>query len=668
MPFWWQRRRKHWFGRRNYFKRRRRYPYRRRRRRLPRRRYRRTRYRRRTRRKKVRRKKKKIPIQQWQPDSIRNCKIKGYNALLYGAEGTQYLCYTNQRFVLTPPQYGGGGGFAVQTFSLEYLYEESKFRNNIWTASNIFSDLCRYLRAKIYFYRHPKIDFIVNFQRQGPFELNKYTYAAAHPYMLLQGKHKKIILSKTTNPKGKLWKKVTILPPKQMISKWFFQKQFSTQSLFQIQGAAASFTYPRLGCCNENRIITVYYLNPQFYQHSTWAQTKNKAYVPYDSYKTQLTFWYPEGKALKSFTPNYIPGSSTQDYYKSVSYEEGFFCRQVLTATKVTESPSSTTALAYLPVNAARYNPEEDNGVGNSVYLVPVNVGYYDKPSEDNLIFKNAPLWLIFHGYYSFIEKVKTSSFMPLHMFVIRSPYLKPRPSAITRDFFPIIDLNFTIGNNPFKAYISKTQKTLWYPTCEHQSETINSFVESGPYIPKLNNDRDSTWELPYHYIFYFKWGGPNPPQQDISDPKTKNTYIVPDTMPGTVQISNPLKLSTETLIHNWDIRRGQIKEKALKRICENTETDTDFLPDQELTPSKRPRLTGALLHPEEKNKEIQTCLQELFKEDTYQEIQEDQTNILQLIQQQQQQQQQLKHNLIMLLQEMKYKQQMLQLTTGLLD
>nr|UHK04888.1 MAG: ORF1 [Torque teno midi virus] len=667
MPFWWRRRRKVWWGAGRRYRKYRKYRPRRKPR-YRRRRYKRAPRRRRKRRKKVRRKRKAIPVIQWQPDSIKNCKIKGYNALLLGAEGTQYLCYTNERFSFTPPQYAGGGGFAVQTFSLQYLYEEHKFKNNIWTASNIYSDLCRYLKVKFYFYRHNKTDFIINYGRQPPFELNKYTYTLAHPYMLLQSKHKKIIPSKVTNPNGKLWKKIIIRPPKQMISKWFFQKQFAPQSLLQLQAAAASFTYPRLGCCNENRIITVYYLDPQFFQHSTWAKTIQSPYKPYDSISSQVTFWYPSKGRTEKFTPSYLTETGIEAYYKSINYDTGFFSSKVLTATKVTQNPTSETGYALPPINAARYNPEEDNGEGNSVYLVSVVNGYYDRPTEDNLIYKGAPLWLIFHGFYSFISKIKGPSFMPLHMFVIRSPFLKPRPSAITKDFFPIIDLNFTIGNNPYKAYITANQKKLWYPTCEHQVETINNFVECGPYIPKYGNDRDSTWELPYHYIFYFKWGGPTTPQQEITDPNTKNIYTVPDTLQGTVQISNPLKQSTESLLHNWDLRRGLITETAFKRMCENIETDTDFLPDSQETPAKRPRLAGELLHPEEKNKEIKTCLQDLFKEDTFQETPQTQEGIIHLIQQQREQQNQLKHNLLMLLQEMKYKQQMLQLTTGLLN
>lgn len=486
--------------------------------------------------------------------------------------------------------------------------------------------------------------------------------------MLMQARHKKILLSKLVNPKGKLYKKLIIRPPKQMISKWFFQKQFSTQNLLQLSAAAASFAYPRLSCCNENQTLTVYYLNPQFFQHSTWAQVlSSRYYTPYDHISEDIIFTYPDGRTTKTYKPisHFKDKQSTEQYYESISYEYGWFSKKVLTATKVEYHGQS---YAHLPVAACRYNPAEDNGQGNKVYLVSILTGYYDKPSDKDLVYENAPLWLIFYGYWSFIKKIKDPSFMSLHMFVIKSQFLKPQPSAITKEFFPIIDLNFTIGLNPYKAYISSTQKKLWYPTCDHQIETINSFVQTGPYIPKYSDDRDSTWELPYHYLFYFKWGGPETPPKEIADPKTKNIYTVPDTIEGAVQICNPLKLSTESLLHNWDIRRGLITETALKRMCEDFETDTTFQPDTDQPPPKRPKLAGELQHIQETNKEIQTCLQALCEENTYQETPQTQEDIIKLINKQQEQQQQLKHNIIMLLQEMKHKQQMLQLTTGLLD
>ncbi len=175
-----------WYQRRNrkYKKRR----FRKRRRRWPRRTARR---RRRARRKKVRRKKQKLFLQQWQPDTIRKCKIKGTGIHIIGGNGAQFNCFTPNRFNWTPPLMPGGGGFGVETYSLQHLYNEHKLQNNIWTQSNKNLELVRYTGCWFKFYRHETIDFIVQYSRQLPMSLEKYTYPDSHPNSLLHAKHKK---------------------------------------------------------------------------------------------------------------------------------------------------------------------------------------------------------------------------------------------------------------------------------------------------------------------------------------------------------------------------------------------------------------------------------------------------------------------------------------------
>ncbi len=118
---------------------------------------------------------------------------------------------------------------------------------------------------------HPSTDFVVVYERQPPFQINKWTYPNTHPVNLLLSKHKRAVLSKYTKPRGKLTVKMTIKPPKQMLTKWFFMEQFTHVPLFLIRAAACNFSYTRLGCCNENEIMTFYYLNTTFYQNGDWG-------------------------------------------------------------------------------------------------------------------------------------------------------------------------------------------------------------------------------------------------------------------------------------------------------------------------------------------------------------------------------------------------------------
>nr|UHK04947.1 MAG: ORF1 [Torque teno midi virus] len=668
MPFWWRRRRRPWFGtwrKRRFTRRQRRRKYK-----YPRRRWRRRRTtrRRRRRRGKVRRKKQKLFIQQWQPDSITLCKIKGFGELILGSEGTQYLCYTNQKYDWTPPLMPGGGGFGAERFTLSYLYDQHIARHNIWTKTNQNKDLCRYLKATFYFFRHPEIDFIVQYSRQPPFNIDKTTYPSMHPLLLMLTKHHRFIPSLKTKPRGKKTVKITIKPPKQMLNKWFFTQQFCQYDLLQIVGSTCSLSYPRIAPTSENRIITIFYLNPDFFQDSTWAHVETtKPYEPYQNISHNLTYYGPY-TGSSGYKPNYWDQTTTTQgqYYASVSRTDGFFSKKILTATSVKKQDQQ---LHEIPVRVARYNPTIDNGKGNKIWLTSIVGDHYAKPSEDTLLFENTPLWLAFYGWWSYIQKLKDKSFFNLHMFVIQSDFIKPPPDTATRQYFPFIDYEFTQGNNPNKSPYSYLDNKAWYPTAFHQVQTINSIVETGAYVPKLSEERNSNWELPYKYCFSFKWGGPQIFDEQVDNPKDKNKYNVPDTFTQRIQISNPLKQTTESILHEWDYRRGFITNKALKRMSENILTDTDFQTDTESPEKKRQRVTTELHNPEEKNKEIKRCLLSLCESSSSQEEEEKETpNLLKLINKQHLKQQQLKLNILKLIKDLKAKQRMLQLQSGVLE
>lgn len=658
MPFWWKRRRRPWFGtwrKRRYS--RRKYTYRRRKPRYRRRRRRTTRRRRRGR-KKVRRKLKKIPITQWQPDAIRKCKIKGVSTIVLGAEGCQYRCYTPYKYEWTPPKTPAGGGFGTELFTLSYLYQEWKYRNNIWTASNKHFDLCRYTGCKFDFFRDPKTDFIICYDIQPPFELTKWTYMSYHPQMLLLRKHKRVLLSKFNNPKGKIKTRLKIRPPKQMISKWHFQEFFCKFGLVNIIAAAANFSYPKLGCCNENQIITLYYLNPSFFHNSDWAQDHgDNPYKPISSLANDLVFERTVGGKKVTFTP------TTTNYLTSINYETGYFNPGVLLASKVTKGKSE---YGMLPCGAARYNVNEDDEVGNKVWLTSVVTGSYKVPTDEDLLFEGYPLWLCLYGYTSFIwQKKHDESFFKAYMLVVQSKAIRRLQTFSTVPYYPLIDFKFMNGKPPYDQYLDANMKKFWYPTVQAQLETINSIIGVGPFIPKYNNDRESTWTLNSKYSFYFKWGGPLQTDQPVADPKQQNKYDVPDTVLQTIQISNPDKQKFETIFKPWDYRRGQLKDSAIKRMYEHLEIDSNVYSDAEGSPEKKkPRRPPLLKIPEEENKEIQTCLHSLFEENTCQEIQET-TDLQQLIFQQQQQQEQLKLNLLTLLADLKTQQRVLQYQTG---
>ena len=69
----------------------------------------------------------------------------------------------------------------------------------------------------------------------------------------------------------------------------------------------------------------------------------------------------------------------------------------------------------------------------------------------------------------------------------------------------------------------------------------------------------------------------------------------------------------------------------------------------------------------EQKESQIQTCLLSLCESNSFQEEEETQENLLQLIKQQQQKQHKLRDNLLQLIANIKQQQTVLQLQTGLL-
>nr|UHK06402.1 MAG: ORF1 [Torque teno midi virus] len=665
MPFWWRRRRKPWFGRWTRYRRRRNYKPRRKRRRLRRRRRTYRTYKgRRRRRYKVRRKQQKIIVKQWQPESIRKCKIKGLGTIVLGAEGTQYRCFTDYINEWTNPRVPGGGGFGCELFTLGYLYKMYQARKNIWTSSNKYRDLVRFTGSTFTFFRHPETDFVLAYDIQPPFYITKYTYMSLHPQMLLLRKHKKLLLSTATKPTGKLTKKFRIRPPKQLSTKWFFQKDFAKYGLVAIAAAACNLRYPWLGCCNENLIITLRYLQPQFYHNSAWAQTTSE-YNPIsgtEKMKKTLTFNYIINNQRGSFT---MSDTSITNYDSSVSITTGWFQPRILNAYEVKDK---TTTQALTPCGTIRYNPADDDGRGNKLWVVNTLTYNWKVPTDNDLILEGYPLWLMLYGYTSYLYQVKADKNpFSSSLIVVKSSAIQRVFGTDTTGFYPLIDKSFMDGKGPGNTDPILLHRKYWYPSLYGQRDSISQIVNCGPYVPKYNETKNSTWQCNYRYTFYFKWGGAYPPEQEAENPETKNIYPVPDKQQETISIADPLREKYETVFKSWDYRRGSLTKTAIKRMQENLQTDDSLSTDSTgcSSPKKR-KFLPTLQDPKKENKEIQSCLLSLCEESTWQEPPQD-TNIFQLLQQQHQQQQQLKHNLLTLIADLKSNQRNILHQTGYL-
>nr|UHM26960.1 MAG: ORF1 [Torque teno midi virus] len=655
MPFWWRRRKKFWSGRRRWRYR----PYKNRKRRFRRRRYRRPAGRRRRRRKtrKVRRKKQKITVQQWQPDRIVKCKIRGLGLLVAGTEGRQFQCFTDDIKEYPPPKNPGGGGFGIQVFNLKYLYEQWVARKNIWTKSNDYTDLARYTGTKIRFFRHPDTDFVVSYNRMPPFKLEKETYLGCHPVNLLLAKHHKVILSRKSKPQGKNSVTIHIKPPKLMQTNWYMQQDLCKEDLFEIRAAACNLGYSYFGPNTQSQLVTFYALNTNFFQKHNWAQDHSPhMYIPYLQYPATKNVKYVYRD--KSGTDKTYEMPFTYDYYQSINKETGFFNWRVLTAKEV--KTNDTPLTHEVPMTTARYNPMLDNGDKTYVWVVSVvSNTNWQTPIDSNLIVTGYPLWMAFYGLWNYILRTKSPDYLQQAMFVCKCPAIQ-LISKTKQDIFPILDLSFIKGQMPWDELLTETQIKLWYPTAYKQQQIINTFVESGPYIPKYSNLPSSSWNLTYLYTSYFKWGGPQLTDQPVQDPCPKKEYDITDHLQGNIQISHPLKQKYKQLLRAWDVRRGLITKTAIKRMYENLSTDASLLSDESETPKKKTKTSYQIKLPQEETQEIQKALLSLCEENTCQD-----QDLHNLIQHQQQQQQQLKKDLINILIDLKNTQRILQHRTG---
>ena len=661
MPFWWRRRRRPWYGR--WYKRRYTKRYKRRRKTFPRRRRRRRFTRRRRRRRtKVRRKKKTLKVIQWQPECIRTCKIKGIAAHIVGTQGKQYACYTDNSNRWTPALQPGGGGIAVEKFTLQHLYNEHRMGKNIWTTSNKWLDLARYLGGRITFWRHQHVDFIVKYSTTLPMTLDKYTYPDTYPQQLMLARHKKFIPSLMTKPRGKRHVTIRFKPPKLLTNKWIFQEALANTGLIQIQASIADLRYPHLGCCNTNQLVTLFGINLNYYKNYGWgnthdplAPTSNKWYIPYGNALTTLNVTWSGSKTKTTIHQKVTP------YNDTLKLADGWFRKELLLATQIEEQQ-------YLPGMYTRYNPTRDNGVGNKAWLASTLNSSIQPPKTDlDLIVEGLPLYQLLLGFTDYVNKKKKDpQFANSYCLFIQSPFFEPQPSV--HNIFLPIDYSFMNGKGPYDSNPDAWDQTHWFPTIKHQQKTINTIVSCGPFMPKLENQNLDTWELWSNYSFQFKFGGAPLPDADAADPGQQGTYPIPHNLQQPVQIINPEKTSAQSTLHAWDHRRGLITKTALKRMCENQQTDTDFQTDT--APFKKKKKTSlpenALLIQGEETEEIQSCLHSLCEKSTSQESQEE--NLLLLINQQKLKQQHLKNNLLKLITDLKQKQKLLQLQTGVLD
>ena len=595
--------------------------------------------------KKFKRKLKKLKISQWQPNTIKQCHIKGFLPLFQCGEGRQENNFALYKDSFTPENEPGGGGWSLQQISLGVLYALNNDIQNYWTKSNYRLNMCRYIKCKIRCYRQPSTDYIVHYFHDPPKTVTKYYYASHHPIKLLQLQNKIVVPSFLTEPhKKKPYKSFTVYPPKLMKNQWFFQQHLSNFPLIHLVASAISLTNMYGSDRAQNADTTFHSINTAFFQNPNFQltehQTQSFGYHPNTSnyywaiinanpvfknnkrsqaiYLGNTTFNEP-GRAVEKQTatsPSAWGNPFFHDYLHDNSHT--FITPRTLDPTNFFNSitlPLDPTWQRTTPnVFPVRYNPYKDKGKGNKVYFIPNNQPTKTDwtPTRDtDLLLENFPLWLMLWGIEGIMKKMgKCPNLYENWMIVIQSSYLSE-----TEPYFVPLSESFVHGQGAYDIpgdEMPPNQYAKWYPKYKYQKEAIHNIVMTAPAV--CRPDHVKNFQAIIKYNFLFKWGGNPSPLENVYDPNSQPITPTPNNINTPDEVINPAT-DIKTFIYPWDIRRDIITPTAAKRITESSIFDPSIFTDTTQSTTDIPlfqETTQAKTTPKEEEQTLLFQLQQL--------------------------------------------------------
>ncbi len=89
-----------------------------------------------------------------------------------------FTCYKEST---APYHFPGGGGWSINNFTLNSLYENHLTLQNWWTVSNDNMPLIRFTGCTIYLYRAAEVDYLFQYNNSYPMTATKLTYTSMHP-------------------------------------------------------------------------------------------------------------------------------------------------------------------------------------------------------------------------------------------------------------------------------------------------------------------------------------------------------------------------------------------------------------------------------------------------------------------------------------------------------
>nr|UGV35436.1 MAG: ORF1 [TTV-like mini virus] len=645
MPWNWYRRRRRWTWRR------RRRPYWRGIRKTFRRRPRRRNW--------VRKKLKKLSIKQYQPPSIRKCRIRGMICLLQCSYARLTHNWTMYENTYAPPHLPNGGGFSIMKFSLQNLYDMHTYARNYWSQSNIHLPLVRYCGCKIRLYQSKTLDYLVKTQTSYPMTSGELTYPSTQPSVMLQTKKTHIIPSKNTEKRKRPYKTIRLPPPSQLENKWYFQKEFSNLPLLLLYTSATNLEYFYTDPGKISTTLTINCLNTFYFQNRQWAKNPDTGYSAksegtqtiyfYASRTTNIenpkiqdiipltnTTKYTEGKDFTDvyhgdqtkwnewktnihkqhwgnpFYPSYLNNDGTFHLYQTDKNPTALF------QSKNYNEDAGVTKLLDPFIIPIRYNINRDNGQDVRLFFKRNNRAEtgWAPPDDDSLELTGLPVWLAIWGFVDWQKKLnKTIGLDTEHVLTIQTTHTQPIRTTIVP-----VDQAFIEGKSPYELEANPFDKDKWYPQLQYQEQIINTIASVGPGCPKLSTKSEEAHAL---YTFYFKFGGSPAPMSNIENPEHQIQYPLPSNKQQTSSLQNPAQ-PIEYYLQSFDQRRDTITATAAKRISTDWETKTSFIDYAGLSmdPDKYQTLETLQIQPPQTTEESEEeILQQLLQQRQQQQL-----------------------------------------------
>nr|UGV34575.1 MAG: ORF1 [TTV-like mini virus] len=570
----------------------------------------------------------KVTVRQFNPKSIRKCKIIGSKCLVQGSPLRMQHNYIQYAESHVPKFYPGGGGWSLMVFSLDSLYEDFNKLQNIWTTSNAGLPLVRYQGCSFKFYQTEDVDYLVIYDTCWPMVDTPYTHADSSPQSMFLKKRKITIPSRRTQQRKKPYKKVFIHPPSQMKTHWYFQRDICKTPLLMLTTTTVSLTCSQAAPEAKSNNVTIKLLNTTVFQNlnfQTYPKTtgyycktytdgtvSHRMYLYYSETETQKhnpsqaieitkdkiaehklialanTLDFTTGQTITSNNWECKPSNFGNPFHHLfteptaaiyVGYVSPYDIKNILAGTD--HRTLSLTLLTEPFFVEGRYNPETDKGDKNSVYLLSTsNSNILNPPENENLIFSGFPLPILTWGWTDWIKKAKQMQDPDQNGILA----FKTDQINIKQALYIPIDQDFQDGLDPYTPHpehgttpdISAYSKTHWYPKLQFQEQNINNICCSQP----------GTARVPYnHYMqifakykFYFKWGGCPKQLEKAYDPCSQSIWTTPDNFHGRLEIQNP-HTSPDTELWSWDWEGDYVTEEAIERIKQHTPlTETNVL------------------------------------------------------------------------------------------